>query len=335
MKLIIETYGAKLSLDSGVLVIATDKKKEEISLLHLSSIHIQTNVRISSALIEACINSHIPIYFENDLNIKAMIWSPRYGSISKIRKKQALFSYSSLKYRLIKKLLIRKNQERIQWFKKITTRPEILKNLNDIIQINNRLEQAPQSDALIRSLEGNSSKIYFQIYNALIPKKYRFDKRTYRQSTDVLNVSLNYAYGILYNEVTKALIVAGLDPDLGFFHAAQYNKPSLSYDMIEPYRIWAEQAVFKTFKNKTFQNIETPVDNKGQLIKEAKHILIETMAQWMQTSKILWNKRVKTPQNHIQLDAYQVAQYILNYSENDLLKNICLSQKNESLYNNV
>ncbi len=45
----------------------------------------------------------------------------------------------------------------------------------------------------------------------------------------------------------KACILAGLDPCLGFLHTDNYGKPSLVFDLIEPFRILAERAVVLLF----------------------------------------------------------------------------------------
>jgi CRISPR-associated protein Cas1 len=58
---------------------------------------------------------------------------------------------------------------------------------------------------------------------------------------------LNYAYGVLYSLVDRACICAGLDPFLGFVHTDNYNKPSLVFDMIEPFRILADRATVLLF----------------------------------------------------------------------------------------
>ena len=46
------------------------------------------------------------------------------------------------------------------------------------------------------------------------------------------------------------------------------------------------------------------------------------MTGFMTQKKILWQKRIKTPQTHIQLDAHQVAKYLLNFSLKDLLNSL-------------
>ena len=47
---------------------------------------------------------------------------------------------------------------------------------------------------------------------------------------------------MLYSLVERACIVAGLDPFVGFLHTDNYNKKSLVFDLIEPFRVLGERA---------------------------------------------------------------------------------------------
>lgn len=60
---------------------------------------------------------------------------------------------------------------------------------------------------------------------------------------DRVNAALNYGYGILYNEVERALLFAGLDPFIGMLHSERYGKPSLTLDFIEEFRVPVVDAV--------------------------------------------------------------------------------------------
>jgi CRISPR-associated endonuclease Cas1 len=71
-----------------------------------------------------------------------------------------------------------------------------------------------------------------------------FKGRSSRPAEDPFNAFLNYAYGVLYSRVEKALIIAGVDPFVGFMHRDDYNMKSMVFDFIEPYRIYAEETVF-------------------------------------------------------------------------------------------
>ena len=75
----------------------------------------------------------------------------------------------------------------------------------------------------------------------MIPlEKWQFESRSYRPAKDYFNCLLNYLYGMLYAQVELALIKVGIDPALGVLHVDRYNRPTMVYDFIEPYRHWAE-----------------------------------------------------------------------------------------------
>ncbi len=321
MKLVVQTHGTNLSLQNGMVIIEADDQKREIALLHITSIHILENARISSALISACAQNQIPILIENDINIEAMIWSPHYGSIARIRQKQALFSISKLKFKLIKKILTNKNTQRYEWIHQTTSRNETLETIEQILAINNQILQAPDDPDKLRSLEAHASKIYFQALKQLVPEKFKFEKRTHKNSTDAFNSILNYAYGMLYKYMYKTLIVAGLDPHLGFFHAIRHNQPTLTYDLIENYRPWIEKWIVNLLKNPQFQKLKKHMEN-NKIHPDARKMIIEHITQKLHHQKIKHKNMIRTPATHIQIDMHNFAQYLLQLSREDLIRNI-------------
>ena len=92
-------------------------------------------------------------------------------------------------------------------------------------------------------LEGMPGGPTSRCLGRLVPEAYRFEGRSRQPAQDGFNAMLNYGYGVLYSLVDSACICAGLDPFLGFLHTDNYNKPSLVFDLIEPFRILAERAV--------------------------------------------------------------------------------------------
>jgi CRISPR-associated protein Cas1 len=52
----------------------------------------------------------------------------------------------------------------------------------------------------------------------------------------VVNALLNYGYGILYTQVWSAVVLAGLEPFVGFLHVDRPGKPSLVLDLVEEFR---------------------------------------------------------------------------------------------------
>lgn len=107
--------------------------------------------------------------------------------------------------------------------------------------------------ATIMGLEGSAGRGYFGCLGRLVPEAFRFEGRSRQPARDPFNAMLNYAYGVLYGMVERACILAGLDPCLGFLHADNYGKPSLVFDLIEPFRILGDRAVVLLFTGRRAQ----------------------------------------------------------------------------------
>ncbi len=104
-----------------------------------------------------------------------------------------------------------------------------IKNLDFDIPLDNFREK-------VLGYEGQAAILYWNIVKELIPKQYEFNEREHQHANNVVNVMLNYGYGILYGRILVAIIASGLSPEIGFLHKEQREKPTLSYDLIEPFR---------------------------------------------------------------------------------------------------
>jgi CRISP-associated protein Cas1 len=85
-------------------------------------------------------------------------------------------------------------------------------------------------------LEGEAARLYFHALKDVVSERYYIGVRSKRPPRDAFNAMLGYGYGILYADVEKACMLAGLDPYLGFLHADRYGKSSLILDLMEPFR---------------------------------------------------------------------------------------------------
>lgn len=88
----------------------------------------------------------------------------------------------------------------------------------------------------LRGHEGAAGARYFAALRRLIPAEWGFTRRIYHPPTDPVNALLSLGYTLLLKDGTAAVQVVGLDPFLGFFHAVDYGRPSLSLDLMEPFR---------------------------------------------------------------------------------------------------
>lgn len=93
--------------------------------------------------------------------------------------------------------------------------------------------------------EGLAAARYWQAIGRLIPPELNFPGRRTRGATDPVNMALNYAYGLLYSDVWRAVVRAGLDPGLGLNHRSLEAPGALVYDLIEELRApLADRLVF-------------------------------------------------------------------------------------------
>ena len=59
---------------------------------------------------------------------------------------------------------------------------------------------------------------------------------------------LNYGYAILRAVMARALVSSGMLPTLGIHHHNRYNAYCLADDIMEPYRPYVDEMVFKLVK---------------------------------------------------------------------------------------
>jgi CRISPR-associated protein Cas1 len=325
MELVLNTFGTSLSKDNEGFVIIHSDGKQRIPAEGITSIQISKGAQITSDAVILAIEKEIEILFTNKEGSPiGRVWSPKYGSVSTIRKGQLNFSFSKDATEWIKEIICKKieNQQALLLMMHTTdmqvnkTREKSIARLEDYRTKVISLQGEIVSDiaAKIRGWEGISSKIYFETLNYFIPKQYRFESRTQHPAMDVINAFLNYGYGILYGKIEGALIKAGIDPYIGILHRDDYNRPVLVFDVIELYRIWVDYVVY----NLIIQDIITEdfysIRDDGSYWLEplGRRIIIQSLNDYLDeliTIKGLSRSRI----THINLYAQSLAQKFKHY----------------------
>lgn len=254
MELVINTFGTSLSRDNEAFQIVHKDGKQRVPAQGIKSIQISRGAQITSDAVLLAIENEIEVLFMDRTGKPiGRIWSPKYGSISTIRKGQLAFSFSNEAVKWIRDLIRQKieNQQALLIMMKAdddATQRKVqraIRRLDDYGAKISQLEGDIVSDiaANLRGWEGVASNIYFEALNMFIPEHYKFAKRSQHPAMDVVNSLLNYGYGLLYAKIEGALIRAGIDPYIGVFHRDDYNRPVLVYDVIELYRVWIDYVV--------------------------------------------------------------------------------------------
>jgi CRISPR-associated protein Cas1 len=88
----------------------------------------------------------------------------------------------------------------------------------------------------LRGTEGSGAAGYFSALSEVFQKPWSFRERNRRPPRDPVNALLSFGYTLLLGSMTTAVILAGLDPCVGFVHPEYRGRPSLSLDMMEEFR---------------------------------------------------------------------------------------------------
>mgnify|MGYP001354009872 FL=1 len=295
MELVLNTFGTSLNRDNEGFVITHKDGRQRIPIDGIKSIQISRGAQITSDAVILAVEKEIEILFMDKSGMPiGRIWSPRYGSISTIRKGQLNFTFSKDALFWIKDIIRQKieNQQALLLMMKAgdTTidclREKAISRLEDYRTKIASVEGEIVSDvsAQLRGWEGVSSKIYFEALNMFIPEEYRFENRSQHPALDITNAFLNYGYGILYGKIEGALIKAGIDPYIGILHRDDYNRPVLAYDVIELYRVWVDYVVYSLVAQRVVTDEYYSVREDGSYWLEGlgRRILIQSLNDYLE-----------------------------------------------------
>lgn len=327
MELVLNTFGTSLSRENDGFVISNSDGTQRIPVAGIRSIQISRGAQISSDAVMLAIENEIEVVFMDRAGtVIGRIWSPKYGSVSTIRKGQLAFSFGKDAVEWIKGVILKKieNQQAILLMMNAAG-DQRLRNIVD--KSINRLEDyrvkigALQGDivadisATLRGWEGVSSKIYFDTVNEFLPECYRFDKRTQHPAVDPANAMLNYGYGLLYGKIEGALIKAGIDPYVGVMHRDDYNRPVLVYDVIEVFRVWVDYVVFSLLCQKVVTDEHYSFQSDGSCWLEplGRRVLIQSLNDYL--DEVVDDRGVqRSRMTRIMLYAQSLAQTFKKYA---------------------
>lgn len=331
MQIFINTYGSYLHVkeDMFEIRVRTDpKNRDKIKTNHIAahkitSFVVSKGAAISTDAIALALLHNIDIVVvASDGHPLGRFWHSKLGSTTKIRKRQLEVSLNAEGLDWIKSWLAQKLENQADYIGDLKKhRPNIAIGLAEaetrILEQREKVMELAGEGVVdiaerVRGLEGTAGRLYFDVLSKCIPPEFAFKGRSSRPAQDPFNAMLNYAYGILYSRTERALMLAGLDPYVGFLHRDDYNMKSMVFDFIEPYRISAERCVFSLFSKKQVNKaFFTEVSGGISLNPEGKPVLVEHFTRYMDEDTIRHNGRNQTRYNAMQLDAHNFANTLI------------------------
>jgi group II intron reverse transcriptase/maturase/CRISPR-associated endonuclease Cas1 len=180
-----------------------------------------------------------------------------------------------------------------------------IRNLADQIR---QLE--PQTAGLrnmVMGYEGRAAALYWSSLAHLVPDDLSFPGRQTRQATDPFNQAVNYVYGVLYGEVWKATVNAGLDPYSGIMHGTEHDQGSLIFDLIEEFRAPFGDRLVLGMLGRGFQ---PQLDRHGNLRTSTRRMLVKAFHRiW--SRPIRWRSKMISPSRILEQQVKNMARTFL------------------------
>ncbi len=217
------------------------KKVRDMPLASIESLAVVGSVQVSTQAIHVLAGHDIPIVFMTAAGRTVTILDPLGPTTATVRKSQILrFEDDSTRLALAQALVVAKitNQRTILLRNTKDTVPkQAFSDLNEQIK---RAGNAPSLNSLLGH-EGQAAAIYFKYFPNMIRDEilrdlFQQNGRKRRPPTDPINAVLSFGYAMLTHECTTALRLASLEPSIGGYHTTRPGRPSLSLDLMEPFR---------------------------------------------------------------------------------------------------
>lgn len=329
MQIFINTYGTYVHVKDDMFQIKIrEEKNKPVKINHIAAHKITSFVMskgaaLSTDAIALALKHNIDIVVV-DYNGHPMgrFWHSKLGSTTKIRKEQLKASLNENAVVWVKQWLENKLENQADFLQDLKKHRSKLhakldEKINAILEFRSKINSSQSTDISaiadsFRGWEGSAGRQYFDALAICMPNSFAFKGRSFRPAQDEFNAMLNYAYGILYSRIERALMLAGLDPFVGFMHRDDYNTKSLVYDFIEPYRIHAERFVFRLFTGKKInKNYFSSFTGGVSLNEDGKAFFVAPYLEYLDSDKIRYKGRLQTRMNAVQLEAHRFANSLI------------------------
>lgn len=284
MKIVIDGYGKSIhKKDNQIVIHENDEILDSIKASLITDITIVGKGHVTFDALDLMAANNIKLIGINPRGqLTYILESPDWRNV-KLKKQQYMLSENKMGLQISKELIKSKMKNQKATLTTLNRSRQLKKVYNHRLKIDECISQLEElklkgSNEDVRmkimGLEGKASNEYWSGVKYFIPSDIGFDSRT-KKPTDLLNSMLNYGYAILASEITKSILVNGLDPYCGFLHFDMYGRTSLTFDLIEPFR---QQIVDKTViglinrKQVTAEDL----DKRNNTIKlEARKLIVE------------------------------------------------------------
>lgn len=282
------SHGTKLRQDGGRLVL--EKDGQRLHSLHPHEVECVVQNRrasITTPVIYVLLEQGASIFFVDGHGSLLGQLGGDAKSFTRSRCQYEALSEESVRMALAQEVVRRKltGQRRILLgYAKTRHNMELARLAEEIKKYRSRIDCAANADEL-RGLEGIASRRYFDGFPHMLEQSlWHWQGRSRRPPRDGINALLSFGYAFLEREVRLALLAAGLEAQLGFFHTDGGRRESLVLDLMEPFRpVVIDRFTLKVLNRGQFHPEDFDTSEEGCHMKETtRRHWIEIYEEYMQ-----------------------------------------------------
>ena len=286
MKLVIDGYNKSIhKKDNQIVIYEKDEILDSIKASMIEDITIVAKGHVTFDALDLITQNNIKLIAINPRGqLTYTLESPDWRNV-KLKKTQYKLSENKQGLEISRELIIAKMKNQKATLTTLNKNKQLKRVFNHRLRIDECIAQLLDLNLngnnedlrmKIMGLEGIASNEYWSGVKYFVPKEIGFENRT-KRPTDLLNSMLNYSYAILASQITKSILVNGLNPYCGFLHFDMNGRTSLTFDLIEPFR---QQIVDKTviaLINRK-QVTSDDMDKRNNTLKlEARKLIVENI----------------------------------------------------------
>ncbi len=256
-----------LRVSNGDLLLEEAEEKKTLTKMPFQKIlalFVIGHISITTPLIEKCKKFNVALVVVKPNLRPVFYWSDSAEANYLLRQKQFLMDKNDLS--IARVLLANKVRNQITLLsntrRKDTMTMSAIGTCSDCLS---RISEELNYQTLM-GLEGYASKVFFAAYF----QDLGWTSRRPRAKSDVINVTLDIGYTILFNFMECYLRMFGFDLYVGVFHRLWFKRKSLVCDVMEPFRCIIDRTVRTAFHRKQFSPKDFKFE-KGEFVLKKEY----------------------------------------------------------------
>lgn len=268
-----------LRVSNGELLLEETEEKKTLTKMPFQKIlalFVIGHISVTTPLIEKCKKFNVALIVVKPNLRPVFYWADSAEANFLLRQKQYQLEKADL--HIAKALLTNKIQNQITLLNNTRRKDEL--TLQAVQVCTECLQRIPdeQDYQALMGYEGFASKAFFTAYF----QDLHWKARCPRAKCDVINVTLDIGYTILFNFIECFLRMFGFDLYVGVFHRLWFKRKSLVCDVMEPFRCIIDRAARTAFNRKQFTEKDFTIEKgeyrlKRELSQDYYKVFVEAL----------------------------------------------------------